>query len=342
MKKLLATVLSMSLLFALASCGGSPAPSQSGASSNDTSGSRSSASASKPAAEEARTLRCAASTSTGSLYGQCAALASVWEQLDFVTNVSMETTSGSIENLMLVSEGSDDFGIANGVVCASAPVGAEPYDQVYDNFATVCYSATSACQYIVRADSDMHTIEDLVGKVVGTQQAGSGGELESRLILEALGITYDDLGRVDYIGVGEACSQLRDGKIDCAIVHAAYPNASVTELATSSDIRILTFTDEQMATLKSKLSWITDFKIPADTYNGIGEDVQVAGLVNVLLVNKDLPAEWVYEMCTSAYDNFDTLISGNATMAQWNWSSEVDKVFPLHPGAKQFYSERGL
>lgn len=340
MKKLFAVILSMSMFFTLVSCGGSSSnTSQPTPSSSSTS---SSSSVAKAPTAEARALRCAASTSTGSLYGQCAALASVWEQLDFVTNINMETTSGSIENLMLVSEGSDDFGIANGVVCASAPVGAEPYDQVYDNFATICYSATSACQYIVRADSDMYTIEDLVGKVVGTQQAGSGGELESRLILEALGITYSDLGRVDYIGVGEACSQLRDGKIDCAIVHAAYPNASVTELATSSDIRILTFTDEQMETLMSKLSWITNFTIPADTYNGISEDVQVAGLVNVLLVNKDLPTEWVYEMCVSAYDNFDTLISGNATMAQWNWSSEVDKVFPLHPGAVQFYSERNF
>ena len=71
--------------------------------------------------------------------------------------------------------------------------------------------------YTVTLDaSGIKNIKDLKGKRVAVGAAGSGAEANARQILEAYGITYNDI-EVQYLSFAEGASALKDGNVDAAL-----------------------------------------------------------------------------------------------------------------------------
>lgn len=284
----------------------------------------------------------AGSTSTGSFYMQSTPIAALWEKLPYVSTFTVEATTGAIENYMLISKGSADVGIADAYSYWAALNKADPFKEVTANCKAICSAAPSPCHFIVRASSDIKSISDFKGKSLGTGTVGSGTEFEVRLLLEELGIKYDDLGRVDYIGVGEALSQLKDGKIDIAVALAADPNSSLVDTALSTDIRIIEFSEDEVELLIEKCSWLAPSVIPAGTYNNCDQDIRTVAAPEVLFINENVPKEVVYEMTKTLYENMESLQKGNSAYYQWSFDASIENSVPLHPGARQFYVEQGI
>ncbi|PUU99095.1 C4-dicarboxylate ABC transporter substrate-binding protein, partial [Acinetobacter baumannii] len=86
------------------------------------------------------------------------------------------------------------------------------------------------CQFVVRQDSGITSIDQLKGKSVAVGAAGSGAEANARQILESYGITYEDVNE-QFLSFAEGAYALKDKTVDAAFVTAGFPTAAVQDVA---------------------------------------------------------------------------------------------------------------
>lgn len=291
---------------------------------------------------EPRMYTFAGSTSSGSYYFQTVPVASLFENLDFVKSVTVEATNGAAENALLINSGSADLGLVSLSTLGLAQQGVDPFSKVLTDLSSICYSAGSAVLFIVKENSDIMNLSDLVGHSLATSEAGAAGEVTVRTLLNSNGITYDDLSHVQFLGNRDSLSQLIDGKVDAVMFSAAVPNATVTDVALTNDLRFIGFTEEEMLKFSAAYSGFKPGIIPAGIFEGQDEELISAISPTVLVVNKNIEDHVVYEMTKLLYESMDKLAEGNLVYKNWSFSADYYGIIELHPGAYEFYMEAGL
>lgn len=196
---------------------------------------------------------------------------------------------------------------------------------------------------VALADSGINSVADLKGKRVSLDEPGSGTFVDANLILEANGLSVDDISPEALKG-NAAAEALRNGKIDAFFVVAGFPTGAVVELASAADIKLVPIDGDGAAALTEKYGFFAISDIPADTYEGVAAVSTVS-----------VGAQWF----TSAKEDEELIY--NITKALWNDESRKlldvghakgktitpDSALngvgvPLHAGAEKFYKEAGL
>lgn len=95
-------------------------------------------------------------------------------------------------------------------------------------------------QIVASADSGIKTLADLKGKSVSVGAPKSGTELNARAILKAAGMTYDDLGKVEYLPFAESVELMKNRQIDATLQSAGLGVASLKDLSTSIPMTVVT------------------------------------------------------------------------------------------------------
>ena len=347
MKKLTALLLSMCMLLALTACGGgasssgaSSAPSASPASSAPSSGESGGSLLSD--AERADTFITVATGPTSGIYypigGAFATALSDWGY-----TTSAQATAASAENIQLILDGDAEIAIAmqDSVMQAYEGFGAYDGKEPASDLRALMRLWPNYVQLVTTADTGIKSVEDLRGKRVGVGAANSGVELNARMVLEAYGMSYDDI-TPDYLAYGEAIDNMKNGQCDAVFVTSGLPNATVTELATSYDMVIVPIDGAGRDKLIADYPFYAATVIPANTYNNT-EDVEGVFVYNIMLVNKDLSDDTVYDMLTGIFENIGTIqASHNAANKNIYLEVGVDDIqLPLHDGAVKFWTEKG-
>lgn len=108
-------------------------------------------------------------------------------------------------------------------------------------------------------------------------------------------------------------------------------------------VTLLSFTEEQAKTADGGLGLWTQYRIPADAYPGLKEDVTTIAQPNFLAVRADVNEEAVYQITKTIYENLPFLNAiHKATKAMSPEKAMAGLPMPLHPGAARFYKEIGL
>ena len=187
--------------------------------------------------------------------------------------------------------------------------------------------------------SGIKTIADLKGKRVAVGAAGSGAEANARQILQAYGITYDDIN-VQYLSFGEAASALKDGNVDAAFLTAGYPTASVQDISSQNKIRLLPIDGDKADALIAKYPFYTKTKIPAGTYAGFDEEVPTISVMSMLVVNDKVDDKLGYEIAKAIFSNLDRLQAAHSVgklISKEN--AEKGMSLDMNAGAKKFFEE---
>jgi len=83
--------------------------------------------------------------------------------------------------------------------------------------------------------------------------------------------------------------------------------------------------------------------VPAKTYEGQNADVATVKIQNFLVTHEGVPADTVYAMTKSMFDNLDQLTAAHAAAkAISKTDAAKNPPVPLHPGAERYYREAGL
>lgn len=139
-----------------------------------------------------------------------------------------------------------------------------------------------ACQIIVRTDSEIETLDDLLGKTISIGAEESGTERNANQILQAQGISGDMVKTVN-LDYTEAAAKLADGEIDAFFCTAGTQTTVIGELAKECGIRLLSIDVKCRNRLKAAYPFYSEYTIPAGTYTGQTEEVKTLSVQAVLL-----------------------------------------------------------
>jgi TRAP transporter TAXI family solute receptor len=192
------------------------------------------------------------------------------------------------------------------------------------------------------------TIMDLkgLGQKFSIGKRGSGTEGSGRAILSALGIDPEKDMTPEYLGYSPSASAMMDGRIVGANLPAGPPVAAVTQLYAqvgAKNVKVLDFTDEQIALLQKSYPVWTKYVVKANTYPGQTVDIRTVAQPNFLACRPDLPEETVYLITKTIFENLPFLANiHKATTAMNLQRATVGLPVPLHPGAEKYYREQGI
>ncbi|GAB3798212.1 TAXI family TRAP transporter solute-binding subunit [Virgibacillus kimchii] len=250
---------------------------------------------------------------------------------------------GSTANILGLGDGTFDIGFTNGEAIAEANEGTGEFDEPINNFSTIATLYPNPVQVVVRADSDIHSVEDLAGKRVSPGIRGYSGELSFLRILDILDMSYDDLEGIEYTGTEDAANLLRDNHIDAWIGNLAAPAATWQELDTTVGIRLISLDEDTINQMYDDNPGYVPYTIEAGTYPNQDEDVETVAPYTVLLVNNDtMPEDAVYDLTKMVVENNDTWSTISATLDDFDAEYSVEyNVGEMHPGAERYYEEVG-
>ncbi|WP_025028656.1 TAXI family TRAP transporter solute-binding subunit [Caldalkalibacillus mannanilyticus] len=278
---------------------------------------------------------------SGVYYPIGGALASLYEK-ELGIGTSVQATGASVENVNLLATNNAELAItmADTVLQAYQGFGAFEGKEPMEELRGLAGLYPNYVQIVTTKASGIKTFEDLRGKRVGVGAPNSGVELNARMMFEAHGMNYEDI-QEDYLSYSEAIDQIKNGMIDAAFVTSGVPNSTVIDLQTTQDVVIVPVEGAGMEKLQELYPFFSANVIPAGTY-GNEEDIPTASIQNLLLVNKDLSEEVVYQMTKLLFENVNQIHSSHHAATDISLDTVTEgMVVPWHPGAEKYYKEVG-
>jgi len=258
------------------------------------------------------------------------------------SKVQVQVTKASVENLVLLQEAKGEIAFVLGDAAKDAWDGKEDagFKTKLDKLRIIGAIYPNYIQIVASKDSKIKTLADLKGKGLSVGAAKSGTELNSRAILSAAGMSYKDLGKVEYLPFAESIELIKNRQLDATLQSAGLGVASLKDLANSLDVTVVSVPD---AVVKKMGAPFMSGKIPANTYKGQTEDVSTAAVVNYLVTRKDVSDATAYQMTKLFYENLPALVAAHSAAKDINLKDAAkNPPLPLHPGAIKYYKEKGL
>ena len=287
-------------------------------------------------------IRLATGGTTGTYYAFGTAMAQTLQERTGIP-FTVQSTGASVVNIQLIDQGEVEMAIVQNDTIDYAWRGSDQFanDKRYQSFAAVATIYSEVSHIVVNANSGINTIDDLRGKRVSVGDVGSGTELNTRHILEAYGISFNDI-TVQNLGVGPSADALRNNQIDAFFFTAGPPTSAIVDLATSNNITFLAVDDAHVATLSRQYPFYTAFSYPVGTYRGLNAPVQTVGIKATLIVKSDLPESTVYTLTKALFENRTAI--AHAKSAEIAPATAVQGIIsvPFHAGAARYYREIGV
>ena len=258
------------------------------------------------------------------------------------SKVQVQVTKASVENLVLLQEGKGEIAFVLGDSAKDAWDGKEDagFKTKLDKLRIIGAIYPNYIQIVASKSSNIKTLADLKGKGLSVGAAKSGTELNSRAILSAAGLSYKDLGKVEYLPFAESIELIKNRQLDATLQSAGLGVASLKDLANSLDVTVVSVPD---TVVKKMGAPFMSGKIPANTYKGQTEDVSTAAVVNYLVTRKDVSDATAYQMTKLFYENLPALVAAHSAAKDINLKDAAkNPPLPLHPGAIKYYKEKGL
>ncbi|HEX5803505.1 MAG TPA: TAXI family TRAP transporter solute-binding subunit [Azospira sp.] len=256
---------------------------------------------------------------------------------------SVQATKASAENLNLLQSGRGEIAFTLGDALSDAWKGdAEAgFKTPLNKLRGVAGIYPNYIQIVAAADSGIRTLADLKGKRISVGAPKSGTELNARAVLKAAGLSYQDFAKVEYLPFGESVELMKNRQLDVTLQSAGLGVASLRDLATAVKIVVVAVPAEVVAKVGDAA--YQPGTIPAKTYEGQNEDIATVAIQNFLVSHEGVPAETVYQMTKSMFDNLDQLVAAHAAAKAIRKENAAKTMpLPLHPGAEKYYREAGL
>ncbi|MGF6429824.1 MULTISPECIES: TAXI family TRAP transporter solute-binding subunit [Bradyrhizobium] len=254
----------------------------------------------------------------------------------------VQATKASVENLVLLQQGRGEIAFTLGDSLKAAWEGDTEagFKNKLDKLRTIGAIYPNYIQIVATAESGIKTLADLKGKSLSVGAPKSGTELNSRAILAAAGMSYKDLGKVEYLPFAESVDLMKNRQLNATLQSAGLGVASLKDLSTSSEITVVAVPKETVDKIGPPFVSVI---IPANTYTGQDKDVPTAAVVNYLVTSSAVSDELAYQMTKLVYESLPELANAHAAGKEIKLeAAATGSPVPLHPGAIRYYKEKGL
>ncbi len=263
------------------------------------------------------------------------------------------TTGQGFTALEQVHRGEAQIGMAGGDVIASAYTGREPFKEARKDIRILGKLAGLYYYCLILAEKNISTIEEIKEKRIPlkltTSPKGSLSEFSTRKVLEAHGITFQDIakwgGKISYVSWADSANLMRDGHADAVSLYGVAPIPVFSELEMSRSLKILTPNSGMLKNLVASLGGHIIVSLRPGVYKSVDKPISTLGTFQTLIVRADMPEEDAYQITRVAFDpenakKFKGLLRDYGDALTPGQAAEGLGA-PLHPGAERYYRERG-
>ncbi|WP_332763308.1 TAXI family TRAP transporter solute-binding subunit [Pseudomonas koreensis] len=258
------------------------------------------------------------------------------------SKTSVQATKASVENLNLLQAGRGELALALGDSVADAKNGVEDagFKAPLTKLRALGGAYPNYIQIVASQESGIKSLADLKGKTISVGAPKSGTELNARAIFKAAGLTYEDMGKVQYLPFAESVELIKNRQLDATLQSSGLGMAAIRDLSSVMPLNYIAIPPEVVSKIGNPA--YQSAMIPANTYDGQAEAVPTVAITNILVTRADLPDDVVYQMTRLLFENLPRL--GNSHSAAKDIKLETAaKNLPidLHPGAERYYKEKG-
>lgn len=269
-------------------------------------------------------------------------LSQIYGQIDGA-RTSVQATKASVENLNLLQAGRGELAFSLGDSVEDAWNGVEEvgFKAPLKKLRAIAGTYPNYIQIVASKESGIKTLADLKGKRISVGAPRSGTELNARAIFAAAGLSYDDMGRVEYLPYAESVELIKNRQLDATLQSSGLGMAAIRDLAATLPLNFVEVPAEVVAKI-GRPSYQPGV-IPAGTYEGQDSDVPTVAITNILVTHEGVSDELAYQMTKLMFDNLPRLANAHAAAKDITLETATRNLpIPLHPGAERFYKEVGV
>jgi TRAP transporter TAXI family solute receptor len=258
------------------------------------------------------------------------------------SKTSVQATKASVENLNLLQAGRGELALALGDSVADAKNGVEDagFKTPLTKLRALGGAYPNYIQIVASKESGIKTLADLKGKTISVGAPKSGTELNARAIFKAAGLTYQDMGKVQYLPFAESVELIKNRQLDATLQSSGLGMAAIRDLASVMPLNYVAIPPEVVTKIGNPA--YQSEMIPANTYDGQTEAVPTVAIINILVTRADMSDEVVYEMTKLLFENLPRLGNSHSAAKDIKLESAAKNLpIALHPGAERYYKEKG-
>ncbi len=278
------------------------------------------------------------------------------------TRVAVRPGSTAWVNLGLIRSGTIESAFARSITAYQAFQGTDQFTKApVANIRGIASLYPDAIQIVTRRTAGIHRLSDLKGKNVILGERNSSTAMDASLIIKAAAMGVEDFGRVDWLGFEDLSRLIQEQQGDAGFITAGIPTASVMELASVSDIRLLSLDNAMVKTITDAYPFYTSLVIPPDTYIGQTAPVTSVAVMTQWVCRAEADEAVVYRLTRALWEPGEKVVTDKrgrqqqapsvAELLARNHAKGKDvtlatalaaMAIPLHPGAERYYREKGL
>ncbi|WP_112323716.1 TAXI family TRAP transporter solute-binding subunit [Oceanibium sediminis] len=261
--------------------------------------------------------------------------------------VRVAPQGGPVVTVPLLNAGELEFSMALSVVVKLAQTGEQMFQNAgpQENVRVVAALMPSPIGFMTRREDGIASLDDLKGKRVGW------GYPKQKIVqvlgdayLAAAGITEDMVEPVAEPNAMSGIQDLVSGRIDATVMTVLSGGAQQAHTQTGG-LRWLPLPQDpaaREAALRAAPGTVV-MELAAGQASGVDEAIELLSTPLVLLTNKDVPDEVVYEIARILHSHKDALVKSYGALAAFDPAEiAVDFGVPYHPGAEAYYREAGV
>ncbi len=256
-------------------------------------------------------------------------------------DVTVVETGASVDNLKRMQKNTIDYGLTTNEQVALAHKGDGVWKPTpFPEIRNLWYYSVSAVYVIVREDTGVKSIDELAGKKFAAGFRGSATEKMTEASLTHLGV------KAEWFRGGN--SDLVDAMKDKRLVGMAKGadafrlDPSTMDIATSTPIRILPWTDEHVRKVKSEFPHYPWVRVPAGSIKGMGEFWSQA-IVLGFSAPASMPVDLAYRIVKAVLEDREHQRGAFKGIVDDMGKATLDySLSPLHAGAVKYFREKGV
>ncbi|MDD3347678.1 TAXI family TRAP transporter solute-binding subunit [Oscillibacter sp.] len=345
MKKFLSMLLAVAMMMTMTACGGSkqeaPAPEKPAENTQKEEPAKSDSNL-----DESALYAIGGGATGGTFNAMGAVFTQFFNDGKVFGQFSATATTGGVQNVMFMENGTCDFGIVGQSVFVQAADGTDSFKETgaNENLKIIAPLYSAIFQQFV--GKGIKSEADLRGKKLIVGGPGSGDLAIAETLYGAMGMTFEDFEPL-YLGSNEGAETMKDGHADGAIALTQLPFSIFVELTNADKAYLIPLEKSTIDTMcetngHSYPSYYPSV-IPADTYKNQTEELPTFATGTYFCCSGDLSDELVYELTKYMWENIEDLNTLHAAVANLTIDAVKDIAdMPIHPGALKYYQEQGI
>lgn len=254
---------------------------------------------------------------------------------------STKSTAGSVANAQQIRAGAYDFGIVQSDVQFYALKGYGPFKQQGPDhkLRAVISLHPEPFTLIARADANIRSLDDLVGKRVNIGNPGSGQRTSMDLVMRAKGWTKGAFALTTELPSDEQSAALCANEIDAIVMTVGHPNPDIKKDLMTCGAVLVNVDGPAIQRLIKKYPYYSQMLIPGRAYPGSSLSTRTFGVSATLVTSSDTPERVVNELLQALFNNFtDFKFSHPALFSLVPADMQKNGLTaPLHVGSKNYF-----